>query len=329
LNQSSIDRAKRYPKETPWVKLITRSIELSLLSNPDWSLNSDLIKQYLSHGTLVLDCSTDPFNGHERTVKEQLLSVTEDFRILTGDVRYVNDPDSHIIFYPTFYIEITEQSEHPISVITNSKRTWPVSCLNGRTRIHRVENFIKLRSKNYFSRILFNIHGNFDLQFEMMESDDGFCDDSILTEYQLVQRELSQTRKDNNDLGTMDQAYTDSYVNLVTETSVGNKQTFLSEKSFKPMCTGQLALWLANPGTVRYMRDLGFDMFDDIIDHGYDDVLDWHQRIDLIHSQIDRIMYMDLEKIFIDTQDRRLHNQKLLYSSNLHDKMLEQANKEI
>jgi hypothetical protein len=69
-------------------------------------------------------------------------------------------------------------------------------------------------------------------------------------------------------------------------------------------------------------------VFDDIIDHGYDNILDWHKRIDFIHQQIDYLMTLDLEKIFTQTESRRLSNQEFLWSDNLHEKMLSQANRD-
>jgi len=326
MNKSSLDHAKKYPQDTPWVQLITNSIELSFLSTPEWALKFDEIEQRLSKGALILDCSTDPFNGHEKTVKQQLLPITDNFCILSGDLNYLKNPDTHIIYYPTFYIEIIEQAAHPISIVKNPIRQWKVSCLNGRSRIHRVENFVKLKRKSAFQDILFSMHQEFDLDHELRESQSNFCDNSILKDFSSIQQSLS-IRTDNNDLTSAHPAYTNSYVNLVTETSISNNQVFLTEKSFKPFTSGQFALWVASPGTVTHLRNLGFDVFDDIIDHSYDLVDDWHKRIDLVHSQVDRLITLDLEKIFNQTEERRIHNQEFLYSDTLHNKMLQQANR--
>jgi hypothetical protein len=187
MNQSSLDYAKKFPANTNWVQLITNSIELSLLSHNDWRLNWDKIEPLLSKGMLILDCSTDPFNGHEQSVKQQLISITDNFCILSGDLNYFKNPDSHVVYYPTFYIEMIEQRKHAVSVITNKKRKWPISCLNGRSRIHRVENFVKLKRKPYFDQLLFRIHSKFDINNELSEYGLEFCDESILKEFNDLQ----------------------------------------------------------------------------------------------------------------------------------------------
>lgn len=323
MNQSSIDHAKKYPGSL-WGQMIARSIELSFLSHPDWSLDSKKIKQAAEHGTLVLDCSTDPFNGHEKFVKDRLSKVIDDFYILTGDTDYLDNPDDRIIYYPTFYVEIIEGPRHPQTVLAGDRAHF-LGCLNGRSRIHRIENYVKLKTKPYWPDCVFRIHRHFDYALELKECDDDFCHHGILDDYLKSQSSLPQ-RSDNNDLTSLHPAYTSCYVNLVTETSVGNKQVFLSEKTFKPFTTGQFALWLASPGTVSRLRKFGFDMFDDIIDHRYDLEPNWHTRIDMIHAELDRLYTLNINRVFQEMYQRRIDNFNWLYSDKLHGLMLSQVN---
>lgn len=64
-------------------------------------------------------------------------------------------------------------------------------------------------------------------------------------------------------------------VHLAIETSSQTdvnswREIFISEKSLKPFAYRQLPIWFAVPGTVNEIRKLGFDVYDDIIDHSYD-----------------------------------------------------------
>lgn len=62
-----------------------------------------------------------------------------------------------------------------------------------------------------------------------------------------------------------------SLVSIVNETNdftIPNIQ--LSEKSFKVFAWHQIPIFMASPKQVNTMRSIGFDMFDDIIDHSYD-----------------------------------------------------------
>lgn len=62
-----------------------------------------------------------------------------------------------------------------------------------------------------------------------------------------------------------------SLVSIVNETNdFSNSNIQLSEKSFKVFAWHQIPIFSASPKQVETVRELGFDMFDDIIDHSYD-----------------------------------------------------------
>jgi hypothetical protein len=48
------------------------------------------------------------------------------------------------------------------------------------------------------------------------------------------------------------------------------RNIFITEKSYKAFAWHQFPLWYAVPGLVSKLRDVGFDLFDDIINHSYD-----------------------------------------------------------
>ena len=75
-------------------------------------------------------------------------------------------------------------------------------------------------------------------------------------------------------------------INLVVETSCQEQDPyawssrFITEKTFKCFGWKQLPVWFAYPGMVADVRSLGFDVFDDIIDHDqYDTVQDPAKRM--------------------------------------------------
>ena len=79
--------------------------------------------------------------------------------------------------------------------------------------------------------------------------------------------------------------------NIIVETSDqhttnGWNSIFLTEKTFKCFDLYQLPIWFSVPGTIEQVRKLGFDLFDDIIDHGYDNIIDEEERITSIVAQI-------------------------------------------
>jgi hypothetical protein len=66
--------------------------------------------------------------------------------------------------------------------------------------------------------------------------------------------------------------HVNSYCNIVMEThfDIGNSGTFLTEKTFKPIKHGQM-FFIAGPvGSLQVLRDLGYRVFDSVLDNSYD-----------------------------------------------------------
>ena len=79
----------------------------------------------------------------------------------------------------------------------------------------------------------------------------------------------------------------------------------------------QLFLLIGNPGSIDLLRQMGFDVFDDIIDHNrYDYICDWRQRIDTIHQILDELYGLNWDKIYKETYTRRKKNIELFFSVN-------------
>lgn len=63
----------------------------------------------------------------------------------------------------------------------------------------------------------------------------------------------------------------------------------LSEKTFKPLVFGQIPLFLCHKDQLKYLREMGFDLFDDVIDHSYDHEPDPALRIIKVVDQLEKI----------------------------------------
>lgn len=73
---------------------------------------------------------------------------------------------------------------------------------------------------------------------------------------------------------------------------VNSDRLFFTEKSAKPFCCNQIPLFIAAPGYVEILRNLGFDLFDDIVDHNYDKEDNVFNRCDLVYKELKRISEM-------------------------------------
>lgn len=68
----------------------------------------------------------------------------------------------------------------------------------------------------------------------------------------------------------IEEAWVQSYINLVVETYAGDNTITFSEKIFRALQTPAPWMLFACRNSVSYLRDLGFDVLDDLIDHSYD-----------------------------------------------------------
>jgi len=320
LGEFILQAKKNFDSSNPWSQMILKSTHINklvTLSPPgkigNWGLNIDIVSEYLKKGTLIVNMSADPFNrGEEGTVKE-LSKLTDNFVVLSGDVTYFLEPKKHICFLPFWYL--IQKYSWPKVPASDGPCSYKISSFNGTTRYHRVENFVKLKEKSYFDQLLFTMRNNWNEKTAKRQVPKEVWDNNIVEKFNsLIPPENAPFVKTNsiNNL-----AHSDSYINYVTETSVLDGTIMVTEKTWKPIMAGQPGLWLSNPGHVNFLRSIGFDMFDDIIDHSYDREKNLNRRIDMIHKVIDNIMLLDLAQIFKDTLSRRQANIDWFYSNDL------------
>jgi hypothetical protein len=109
--------------------------------------------------------------------------------------------------------------------------------------------------------------------------------------------------------------------NIIIETSNqldSNNWTsiFLTEKTFKCFDLYQIPIWFTVPGTVAEVRKLGFDLFDDIVNHSYDDIDNQEDRRNSICAQIkelnNKFLLEDCQQLRNSLYQRLLDNYKLL-----------------
>ena len=137
----------------------------------------------------------------------------------------------------------------------------------------------------------------------------GMCLPQELTEYQkffpeqslplIIDGPLIRNSTDNREHDVTSPLIRNCAVNIIAESGeqlLNNtwKGHFITEKTFKAFALMQFPIWMAVPGLVAQIRNLGFDLFDDIIDHSYDNIKDFDQRLDAVVQQAMRLSKIDL-----------------------------------
>jgi len=241
------------------------------------------------------------------------------FYIVTSCIRYYKSKNPKIIFFP-------EEELHAIHypIIPQINPTKKFSCLNSNKWSHRILTYIHLYSKPYFDEIIFSWGRQTGYSLDFLDQED-FINDIVITDEEKIklasmpQRILAHPEDDKeyNDRTTNHIAYTDACLNIVTETRSRNINARLTEKTFKPIVAGQFFIIIGSKGIVDYVRLLGFDVFDDIIDHSYDTIVDDRLRIKTVIEEIDRLNELNLIQLHQQSKNRFVKNQRHLKSKEL------------
>jgi hypothetical protein len=86
-----------------------------------------------------------------------------------------------------------------------------------------------------------------------------------------------------------------NWKNIINEGHLSWSINSFTEKSMKPFIWGQVPIFNTVYDNLKYIRKLGFDLFDDIIDHSYDSIEDPIKRIDAVVTQLEKICSWSIE----------------------------------
>lgn len=271
----------------------------------------------------IVDFSSEHW-GDSLSAYNQLADSSKKFIYLThNEADHLSLPN--YLYFPHHYFGENHLILPQPNAINTINKKYKISCLNGNPHVHRIYNLLLLKDKPYFNDLLFTFH-NTD---EPWRSDSPELSQEMKSEWERI-------RSSYNNRGGRETfflpngenshpAFSDSYINLITETSV-NPKVFITEKTWKSIATGQLFILLGNQGSIQHLRNLGVDTFDDYIDHSYyDNEPNWQQRINKIHDLVDYFMSLDnskLQQINQETYQRRLTNSENYFSGRFVSKYI-------
>lgn len=75
--------------------------------------------------------------------------------------------------------------------------------------------------------------------------------------------------------------YKNSFVEIITETTYASDSFNITEKTLHGFYACNFPIMLSSVGTVAFLRQMGFDMFDDIVNNDHDTVEDLFDRIEM------------------------------------------------
>jgi len=213
-------------------------------------------------------------------------------------------------------------------------------CLNGSIRTHRVlmllhflkNNIIGLNGQRYtddeISMLLYT--GTID-EFSKDDykhfigdmAEHGIIDSK---EYQLLQmfgRNLPFKFEDEDgrrpDLELKN--FYRKIINVITENVSGFDESdnskygtiTFTEKVWKPFKVHQIPIIIALPNSLDKIRELGFDLFDDFVDHSYDKEQDPKKRVEMAFKELMRLSKLDCVDFYNKNKERFIKNHCNIY----------------
>ena len=120
---------------------------------------------------------------------------------------------------------------------------------------------------------------------------------------------------------TLDELHSQVWMNMVVETYSGDTVIALSEKLFRALVTP--VPWIVYGGryTVAYLRQMGFDVLDELVAHNYDYALEkdtgefGDKMVDFVregHDAVERFKTMPWNELCQRCKQAAQHNQNLL-----------------
>jgi hypothetical protein len=116
--------------------------------------------------------------------------------------------------------------------------------------------------------------------------------------------------------------FSNAYLNITTETNFITEDVHITEKSFKPFFFYQIPIFLSSAFHVKKLKEIyGFDLFEDVVNHNYDNETNFKKRFSLVCDEINRIYNNrdEIKKFIINNKERFLKNNEIV-SNIINDK---------
>jgi hypothetical protein len=215
-----------------------------------------------------------------------------------------------IMAMPYWDISVKTAAEFGYHRYTPTEVTKKFICLNRNVRAHRVLLFAYIvTNESLYNTFYYSLNPSlgehpwmkigFTEAIKFLSLTNDYTDftpklDTLLSYLPLVLDDNVPPTY-NSHWSPINKYYDTSLFDVTTETyfndsAEGNVPlVFMTEKSYKPFNYGTIPILLSGAHIVSTLRSLGYDMFDDLVDHSYDTILDHAQRFHAVHKEIIRL----------------------------------------
>jgi hypothetical protein len=251
------------------------------------------------------------------------LNLQQEFILTTSNYHYHFNKHSKIVHLPRYYFIMCQNPDNQRPDIV-TPRPHKISCLTKNPWTHKTLNFVAMSKQPWFDSVQKSFGWTYPdptHQYDYLSTDVLNMITEQDADYLRSIYPLRLSVADDMDKFESNACptYQTCYVDYLPESRTEN--TFISEKTWKPIFSGQLFLILGSVGTIEYLRAIGIDVFDDIIDHSYDQESNLEKKIDTLMESITKLLAQDLDQVWADTYHRRQKNLDLVYSPEFQQRM--------
>jgi hypothetical protein len=318
-------------------------------------LSVDLVVVSVSdHHYKYIDYSRDLYNEWWKKLKEIETPV-----IVLSTVNERNNEELYCpvyaMLYSNYYLDHFKNNIVSDEQAANSKRQYKFSCLNNKPKIERLLNIFEIIKRysnqslvtfSYFGQSeqnerydrLNNIEQTYRIKDHLSHDDYTFIRENIIGKAPLTFSGHDYDESIISPYDNQNAAYTDAFLNIVTEATFFGQVPFLSEKSFKPLLSGQFFVVSGPSGSIKLLEKSGFDVYRDIIDHSkYEDLMATGNndfdlclaKVKAIHDYLETIIDYNWTQIYEETVERRLANRNLILNNTIRSNFKNQLENKI
>jgi hypothetical protein len=270
--------------------------------NNQLNLDEQGIAQKLISNTNKNVCLVDAIIQDDSSIPDNEIIITDNqFNIPVKDNVINVAPE----FWHIYYFE---------NNLTNINPNYKFNCLMNRISCNR----LLLLYKMYERDLLKNNLISFNCQTTNRTPDSRVQRIQTFDDFHHIQCEWAHYNSLKEELKRLmplmisympDQAALLSEITIVAETYVHDRVIAFSEKIFRALQLPRPWLISGSPGSVKTLREHGFDVLDDCVDHSYDGIYDEPRRLDHILNQIqNNYITVDISR----AEQAAAHNQLVL-----------------
>ena len=264
-------------------------------------------------------CILDDHVGSDPTCSEmdvlcKLLDNCNNPYILS-EYPYSNELKKYnLVHIPYYWIRFSGRLRDSVPETDWANKTSAFSFMLNKVRINRRRMIELLESNNLFTKTYTLVSNKF-----VYEQKYFVAADTVKLEDSVVNKKYDNISTYNEYL--REHVFEPSYIHLITEASWYAQSTFIDEKSVFPFEAGNIPIWVGGYGHPTYFRKMGFDVFDDLVDHSYemlDDPVDRLQQAIMLNKNL--LQNKDLLAEYFDKNRYRFEaNRKLIRSTKIFD----------